>query len=258
MKIIVKVVLVGFFMVIYMPTQAQLLVGVKAGFQMSKIGYNDKDYYDEHSVSFKPGYNAGAVLNYKVSNTFSLHTELFFSAKGKVEKKKQYDVKNVVAYHYIDLPLLLRVSHHGKIKQQRVEYYFNTGPSFSYWLGGKGKLRSGELSEYIDTYDLTYKIDFKEASHYDNLFVEEPNRLQMELNLGGGLIFDMARGQKLMVDMRYAFGIGQTFLGTKAGGTFGLVAYHDNLEGVNHVISLSAAYLFEIDVRQVLKKGKMR
>jgi len=260
MKIIVKVALVGFFMVIYMPTQAQLLVGVKAGFQMSKIGYNDKDYYDEHSVSFKPGYNAGAVLNYKVSNTFSLHTELFFSAKGKVEKKKQYDVKNVVAYHYIDLPLLLRVSHHGKIKQQRVEYYFNTGPSFSYWLGGRGKLRSGELEEYMNAEGMRYSIKFKDddGDYGSSLYVNEPNRLQMELNLGGGLIFDMARGQKLMVDMRYAFGIGQTFLGTKAGGTFGLVAYHDNLEGVNHVISVSAGYLFEIDVRRMLKKGKIR
>lgn len=258
MRGIVKVVLVGFFLGVCTPAWSQLLIGAKAGFQMSKISYNDKDYHDEYQVSYKPGYNVGAVLNYKVSSTFSLHTELFFSSKGKVEKKAQYDVKNVVAYHYLDLPLMLRVSHHGKIKKQRVEYYFNTGPSFVYWLGGKGKLRSGELSEYIDTNDLHYKIDFKEASHYENLYVEAPNRLQMELNVGGGMIFDMSRGQKLMVDMRYAFGIGQTFLGTTAGGTFGLVEYHDNLEGVNHVISLSAAYLFEIDVRQVLKKGKMR
>lgn len=258
MKNIVKVVLVGVFIGIYMPAWSQLLIGVKAGFQMSKIDYNDKDYYDEYEIGFKPGYNAGAVLNYKVSNTFSLHTELFYSSKGKVEKKDQYNVKNVVSYNYLDLPLMLRVSHHGKIKKLRVEYYFNTGPSFAYWLGGKGKLHSGELSEYIDTNQLKYKIDFKEASHYDNLYVEEPNRLQMELNLGGGFIFDMARGQKLMIDMRYAFGIGQTFLGTKAGGDFGLIEYHDNLEGVNHVISLSAAYLYEIDVRRILKKGKIR
>lgn len=254
----VKVVLIGVLMGICTPAWAQLLIGVKAGFQMSKVGYNDKEYYDEHKLSFKPGYNVGGVLNYKVSHTFSLHTELFFSSKGKVEKKGQYDVKNVVAYHYLDLPLMLRVSHHGKIKKQRVEYYFNTGPSFSYWLGGKGNIRSGELSEYIDRDRFSYRIDFNEAAGYENLYVEEPNRLQMELNLGGGFIFDMSRGQKLMIDMRYAFGIGQTFLGTKEGGSFGLTGYHDNLESVNHVVSLSAAYLFEIDVRRMLKKGKFQ
>lgn len=254
----IKVVLVGFFIAIYTPAWSQLLIGAKAGFQMSKVGYDDKDYYDEHKVFFKPGYNVGAVLNYKVSNAFSLHTELFFSSKGKVEKKESYNIKNVVTYHYLDLPLMLRVSHHGKIKKQRVEYYFNTGPSFTYWLGGKGNLRSDELPEYIDRNQLKYKIDFKESAYYENLYVGEPNRVQMELNLGGGAIFDMARGQKLMVDIRYAFGIGQTFLGTKEGGYFGLTDYHDNLEGVNHVISLSAAYLFEIDVRQMLKKGKYR
>ena len=102
------------------------------------------------------------------------------------------------------------------------------------------------------------RIDFNEAAGYENLYVEEPNRLQMELNLGGGFIFDMSRGQKLMIDMRYAFGIGQTFLGTKEGGSFGLTGYHDNLESVNHVVSLSAAYLFEIDVRRMLKKGKFQ
>lgn len=258
MKGIVKVVLIGLFIGVSTPAWSQLLIGVKAGFQMAKIDYNDKDYYDDHRVAFKPGYNAGAVLNYKVSKAFSLHTELFFSSKGKVEKKEQYSVKNSVSYYYLDLPLMLRISQHGKIKQARVEYYFNTGPSFSYWLGGRGKLHSGELSEYIDMNELSYKIDFKEASHYENLYVEEPNRLQMELNIGGGMIFDMARGQKLMVDLRYAFGIGQTFLGTKEGGDFGLIEYHDNLEGINHVISISAGYLFEIDIRRMLKKGKMR
>lgn len=258
-KSTIKKVLLTFLFIIFGSTVwAQLRIGPKAGFQMTNVIYHDKDYTEEHTTFFKPGFNAGLVLNYKVSQAFSMHTELFYSRKGKIEKRASYDVKNIVNYQYLDLPLMLRISHHKKAKKQHIEYYLNIGPSFGYWLGGKGKLRSDELPEYIDTNLLQYKIDFKESAHYENLYVSAPNRLQIELNLGGGVIFDMARGQSLMVDLRYSFGIGQTFLGEKEGGSFGLTDYSDNLEGVNHVISLSAAYLFELDIRRMLKKGKMR
>lgn len=258
MNEIKKVLLVSFFFSLTIPVRAQVIIGPKAGFQVSKVVYYDNDYADQHTVSFKPGYNVGLVLNYKVNQTFSMHTELFYSTKGKIEEKEEYNIVNSATYQYLDLPLMLRVSRHKRIKKQSVEYYFNVGPSFGYWLGGKGNLQSEELNEYIDTNTIRYKINFKEKPSYEDLYVPEPNRLQMELNVGGGLVFDMAQRQKMMVDFRYSFGIGQTFMGKKEGGDFGLEGYSENYEGVNHVISLSVAYLFEFDVREMLKKGKSK
>ena len=252
-----RVVFVFLFVLLYVPCYSQFLVGPKVGFQLSKVTYNDKEYSKLFSTTFKPGFNAGLVLNYKVNQTFSLHTELFYSQKGKVEKDKELDNKNVATYHYMDLPMLLRVSHHKKIKKQNVELYFNVGPSFGYWLGGKGTMHSTEFIEYTDTDKIKYKIKFDEVDSYgESEFVPNPNRLQIELNLGGGLVFDIASKGRLMVDFRYGFGIGHTYLGEKDGGDFGLVTYTDNFEAVNHVISISTAYLYEFNLFQALKKGK--
>lgn len=245
------------FIIFSSPISAQFLIGPKVGFQLSKVAYEDEVYKEEHTTLFKPGFNAGVVLNYKVNATFSLHTELFYSRKGKVEKKEMYGVKNVAAYHYLDLPLMLRVSYHRKIKKQNVEFYGNVGPSFCYWLGGKGTLTANELVEYTGSDKMKYKIKFEEGDSYgETLYLTGANRLQTELNLGGGVVVDMAKGQKLMVDFRYGFGLGNTFLGTKNGGNYGLMQYTDNFEGVNHVISLSVAYLFEFNLQAMLKKGK--
>lgn len=239
------------------PLYSQFLVGPKAGFQMSKVTYEDEDYRKANKTFFKPGYNVGLVLNYKVNQTFSLHTEFYYSRKGKIEKNNEYGVKNVASYHYLDLPMLLRVSKHTIIKKQRIEYYFNIGPSFGYWLGGKGKITSNEFVEYIDTDKLKYTIKFDSVSSYgEHEFVPNPNRLQLEINLGGGFVFEMGGKEKLMIDLRYGFGIGHTFLGDKDGGDFGLAEFNDNFEGVNHVISVSAAYLYEFNLIQALKKGK--
>lgn len=254
-----RVVFVFIFVLLCGPSYSQFLIGPKAGFQLSKVSYKDKEYGKLFSTTFKPGFNAGLVLNYKVNQTFSLHTELFYSQKGKVEKDKTFPNKNVATYHYIDFPMLLRVSHHKKIKKQNVELYFNAGPSFGYWLGGKGSMHADELKEYAGKEKIKYKIIFDEGDEYgETEFVPNPNRLQIELNLGGGLVFDINSKGRLMVDLRYGFGIGHTYLGEKAGGDFGLVTYTDNFEAVNHVISISTAYLYEFNLFQALKKGKIR
>ncbi len=257
LNLMIRVVFILFLVILITPSYAQFLIGPKAGFQMSKVSYKDKDYSKAYNTTLKPGFNAGLVLNYEVSPTFSLHTELFYSRKGKVEKDKESDNKNVAAYHYLDLPMMLRVSHHRKIKKQNVEFYFNLGPSFGYWLGGKGTMHANEFWEYADADKIKYKIKFEEVHSYgETEFVPNPNRLQIEVNLGGGLVFDMQSAGRLMVDFRYGFGIGHTYLGEKDGGDFGLVTYFDNFEGVNHVISISTAYLYEFNLFQALKKGK--
>lgn len=237
--------------------EAQLLVGPKVGVQVSKVKFQDKEYRKSHKSKFRIGYNIGGVLNYRVNKTLSLHTELNYSTKGKIVEVENPEIKNSAIYHYLDLPLLLRVSFDKKLKKETIQLYFNVGPNVGYWLGGKGKLQSGELIEYIDSDELKYKVRFEEAGRYgEHLYVQEPNRLQLELSIGGGMLLNISRGRKLMLDVRYGFGIGHTFLGKKEGGDFGLYNYKDNFQAVNNVISLSAAYLFELNMLQILRKGK--
>lgn len=243
--------------------QGQIRVGPKLGFQGGRAVFADEDYRQEFTSGFMPGPQAGVVLNYRVNSFYSLHTEMFFSQKGKKSTsiaEDEPEIKNRAVYDYIDLPMLLRLSKHKNFKKYKLEYYINAGPAFNYWLGGRGTLHNTELYEYYDSNEANYKIQFNEPveQYGDNLYVTDPNRLQMSLDFGGGVIFDLGTGQSIMVDVRNSFGIGKTYMGKRDSGDFGLFSYNDNFEAVNHVMGISVAYLFDIDMRALIQKGRIR
>lgn len=243
--------------------QAQIRVGPKLGFQVGRAMFADEEYRQEFTSGFMPGPQAGVVMNYRVNSFYSLHTELYYSQKGKRSIAKAEDlagIKNRAVYDYLDLPVLLRLSKHKNYKKYKLEYYLNVGPAINYWLGGRGTLVNPELYEYYDSYEAHYKIQFdKPVERYgENLYVTDPNRLQMSLDFGGGLIFDLGTGQAIMVDLRNSFGIGKTYMGRRNSGDYGLHSYNDNFEAVNHVMGLSVAYLLDIDMKALIQKGRTR
>lgn len=243
--------------------QAQIRIGPKAGVQLGRNVYENEDYRRQFISSFKPGLLAGAVLNYRVSKLYSLHTELFYNQKGRHVKSRKMEgeyVQNTATYHYLDMPVMLRLSTHKIMGKQNVEFYLNAGPSFNYWLGGTGTLRNSELTNIYDKATIDYLIYFEEGERAagKSLYVQEANRLQMSLDFGGGLILDLGRGNAVMIDLRNSLGVGKSFMGGVDGGDFGLQTYNDNFEAVNHVFSLSVTYLLDIDVPAFLMKGKIR
>lgn len=243
--------------------QAQIRIGPKAGIQLGRSVFEDEGYRQQFISSFKPGIQAGAVLNYRVSKLYSLHTELFYNQKGKhiksIRTGGEY-VQNIATYHYLDMPVLLRLSTHKFMGKQSVEFYLNIGPSFNYWLGGSGSLRNLELTGMYDKPTVDYTIHFEEGERPagKNLYVQEANRLQMSLDFGAGIILDLGRGNAVMIDLRNSLGVGKSFMGIMDGGDFGLQTYNDNFEAVNHVFALSVTYLLDIDVPAFLMKGKIR
>lgn len=228
---------------------------------MSRSVFADKEYRQEYTSGLQPGVNVGVVLNYKVNNLYSLHTELLYSQKGKVSRNKVYigdDVRNRAVYHFIDLPVLLRLSKKKNYRRYRVEYYANIGPSLNYWLGGNGTVRSDELEEFTDNDTYHYRIRFKDEPKEGSVHIPAANRFQMSLDFGGGVLFDLGNGQLIMVDLRNSVGIGKTFMGNSKEVTYGLSNYKDNFEAVNHVYALSVAYLLEIDMQALFLKGRFR
>lgn len=247
-----------------MDLQAQVRIGPKAGFQMARSVFQDKDYLQDYSSSFKPGMLLGGVLNYRVNQTYSLHTELFYNQKGKAIKNHSGGdfVKNSTTYHYVDLPILLRLSKHGTHKGNKIEYYFNIGPSFNYWLGGHGRMVNNELDEFIDDNRMQYRIRFYDGDeHLDygsTLYVSEAKRLQMSLDFGAGVVMDLGGGRGIMIDLRNSLGIGKAYMGHRRSGDFGLFSYDDNFASLNHVFSLSVAYLIDVDIQAFVQKGRRR
>lgn len=250
-----------------MPTalQAQIRVGGKAGFQLGRHMFEDSQYRQQFNSSFRPGIQAGAILNYRVSKVYSLHTELFYNQKGKSVKNRGAEgdyVQNTATYHYIDFPVMLRLSTHKMMGKRKAELYFNIGPSFNYWLGGSGALRNLELMSVYNKANVNYQVQFEEdpmaAGNDLKLLVRDANRLQMSLDFGGGVLLNLGRGHAVMIDLRNSLGVGKSFMGSIDGGDFGLQTYNDNFEAVNHVFALSVGYLIDIDVPALLMKGKIR
>src|SRR5690606_33628320 len=89
-------------------------LGLKAGYQLSWVNTDDqlrKDAFQNKPVS---GFNAGAVVSFKVRERFFLHTEYIYSTKGtKVTMRKnapgqRYDslFSEKVVYSYAEVPVI--------------------------------------------------------------------------------------------------------------------------------------------------------
>lgn len=240
------------------PALAQFRIGPLAGVSVSRFIYDDNEYKTLYPTSFKPGYNVGMVLNYRVSKLYSLHTEFSYLKKGINVKyaDELVSLSNRAGFHYLSAPVLLRFSKHKNVGNQHVEFYANIGPEVNYWLGGRGVLETSEPASFIENEELRYKLSFKKDQEYGrHMVVRDPSRVQMSLGAGGGLLFDLSRTQHLAFDFRASLGVGKSFHGKENGGQYGLNLYTENLEGVHHTLGISAAYLMNFDL-QMLKKGK--
>jgi hypothetical protein len=243
------------FIFISFSAKSQVLVGPKAGPQLAWVKFSDRDLSNSYSRGLIPSYTFGGVLSVKSSNLFTFHTEVNYSRMGKAMTLKEgfpeipVD-KNRAIYHFIDIPIMLRTTWQ---QQPGLTYYLNIGPSINYWLGGKGRLHSGFYAEggyeYKD-YDISFYRDI--APEEVILIVEEPNRLQFGLNIGGGVLFEVSKKGRIMIDIRHF--IGHTFLSEK-GGDLGLPSYMEDLRTQSRNFAISAAYLYDIDPK-AWRKGK--
>ncbi|WP_224995544.1 outer membrane beta-barrel protein [Cesiribacter sp. SM1] len=245
------------------PVHAQLSIGPKAGTHVSLTRFAESDYRASHTSYIVPGYHGGIAANYKANKLYSIQFEFLYSRIGRhVVRTDPYRsrVTNRSSYHYINMPIMLRLSKHKAIRGNHLEVYMNVGPSFNYWLGGSGRIASSEIEENTSMNPMPYDIHFNESqgSYINSMYVAHPNRLQMSLDFGGGVLFDLGFSNHIFVDLRTSLGIGKTYMGEKNGGDFGLFDYTENLEAVNHIFAVSAGYSRDFDLRAIFVKGKIK
>ena len=230
-------------------TSAQVIrIGMKAGPQMSWFAGDDPKYKAVATVRPTMGLHAGLVLAFKVKDRYFLNTEYLYSQKGKsVEGKIDPNLNDRVRYHHLDVPVLFSMHFKGNLpKGQQFKWYLNAGPTVSYWLGGNGVIKSGDLVEN-GIAELKYKIAFGTRPDHNNadiLYINDVKRLQFSMSIGGGLLIEPVDKQKIMIDLRYD--IGHTRIGTPQSSQFLVPAdYQDSLKGRNKGIRLSLIYLLE-------------
>lgn len=94
------------------------------------------------SISFKSkaGITAGLFADVSLSNNLSFQPALNFVQKGF--KLEQDDVKAVVSYNYLELPLNILYR-----TQKDHGFFIGAGPSIAYGLSGKEKYNDSQNSE---------------------------------------------------------------------------------------------------------------
>lgn len=240
---------------------AQIIrVGAKAGPQLSWVSVDDPKYKAVADVRPTAGFHAGLILAFKVKDRYFLNTEYVYSQKGKIAKGRlDPNLHDRVIYHHIDIPVLFSMHFKGKLgKSRQFKWYVNAGPNTSYWLGGKGVIKSGDLIENFMP-ELKYKIAFGTRPDHnkpDVLYIKDAKRLQFGMSVGAGLLLEPADKQKVMIDFRYE--IGHTRIGTPQSSQFLIPSdYQDSLKGRNKGIRLSLVYVFEFSSdRKERNKGK--
>jgi hypothetical protein len=235
---------------------AQILVGPVAGPQVSWVSFDDKSNKDIYSQTPTIGYHAGFGLSFRVRDRFFLHTALLYSQKGKrLDGKEDQLLKFSSRYRFIELPMVYTVEFKQNLgKSKQYKWFFGLGPNVSFWMGGKGTLENTQLNEILVN-RINYKIVYnKSAFADDEMNVNDPNRLQLGVNVAAGVSLEPLGYQKVMISLRYEFG--HSYFSPTSKGEFNLTnEYYDDLRVRMQGFRLSFSYLIDLKTEES-KKGK--
>ncbi len=139
--------------------RSQMLMGIKAGFNASKINFSP--YFDQYNYfvrfNYKPGYSGGLVFQYFSEKKLGLQAELLYSQKGFIT---HYDDQLNNQYErdidYLSLPVIT----HFYILQK------NTTPFLL--LGTYGSLAIHSREIYYDNHAITREVNYTFNSSRDN------------------------------------------------------------------------------------------
>ncbi|MCP4458702.1 MAG: PorT family protein [Cytophagales bacterium] len=257
-----RAVLLSFFTLFILSANAQYWIGPKLGYHYSTHDYQDINYEKDYKIKDNHNFEVGVVVTYTASEKYAVHGELFFEKIGNRVKNKDEEnffVSSESSFNYLVFPILLRVS----MGHNPVHWYLNGGPKISYWVGGEGVFQYGDDNSF--NLDGIEKVDYKvaftksDAQGIDNgvYFINEANRVQYSLTVGGGFYLDLANGARAMFDFRYNWGHSNMGFNVDLESNDGRIilvgnegnipesGYRENYEYTHNTISLSVAYMFE-------------
>lgn len=193
-------------------------------------------------------YEFGAMVTYTATDRYAVHGELAFERINKTVRSQDgaYFIDNSFKYSYLSLPLFLRVM----AGSEPVHYYVNLGPKISYLLSAKGTIFIDDFNEVSQgPRDVKIVYDQSDGGDISTVVLERPNRLQYSLNIGGGMMLDLRTGGRMMIDLRYSWGHSHLGSNTESG----LLAFGENAEYTNQVLSFSIGYMIPYNPSELLK-----
>ena len=215
----------------------QLLIGPKGGLQAVTIIQDEKN--PELETKPKLGWNLGLRTEFIFNHNLSLHSELFYSRKGKKVDIPGENLSHTATYNHLDLPLTVKYTFRQKGSQPSSEFFLRGGGLLSYWLSGNGVI-SGNASEQ------EYDIFFTEGENsLVAIHIPDANRLQAGFNFAAGMMFALFPNQFLTTELD--LNITHNFLSETGEVTYPVFGFQDNLRTRNFVVGLNVAYLYGFD-----------
>ncbi|MDF9797552.1 hypothetical protein OKW21_002815 [Catalinimonas alkaloidigena] len=247
-------------LILFMSNEAssQILFGPKLGYQTNWARYaklfEGADYTS--GMAYSPQF--GALYSFKLSDQLSFYSELYYAQRGKKEKTNELiTLKRIhdASYHFLEMPLMLRLTFPLRKEPKSPRIYVNAGPHIAYWLGGKGNLTSLETYGSTDLVKTEYQIQFLAPNSQENiLYAEDANRLQFGLSAGTGIEVPVnRRGDIFQFDLRYTWG--STFMGSNLDLPIGTTDVDENYSFGHSQLSVSVAYAMYLDIWG-MRRGK--
>lgn len=200
--------------------------GVKGGFNLSSYtgGGNTGT-----STGFKPGFSAGVLVNYGLSDNTSLQLEGVYSQKGAFINSGTYNYNGTTytnqqyrsTLSYIDVPLLFKVN----TGEAGKGFFFELGPQASFALGDREFIRP--------------QGDGAGSPNEKTLYNSRDRMVPVGIGYVGGIGYQLTSG--FGIDARYAGDFSNVFkdgFGTGSAALAGTNNFH------NGVFQLQVHYLF--------------
>ena len=236
--------------------------GLKGGFNWSWTHSDDADFRSEYDIKGVPGFNGGAVFSFQLRKRYYLHTELLYATKGRIVTG-DLGLRDEVTYNYIEIPLIYQIHFKGSLgakSAKQFKWYAGIGPNFSYWLGGKGTITHFEITDH-DVPEIPYTLRFGErpdelSGESEFVYIRDARRIQVGVNIGGGVVVEPMNNRKIMVDVR--FELGHSWLADAESADYIFPqSYSSNLQTRNMGLRLSLMYLLQTNTdKKVRNKGK--
>ncbi|MCR9100567.1 MAG: PorT family protein [bacterium] len=165
-----------------------LSVGIRGGINLANVSFEDEPDIETDN---RMGLDFGLLLNFGVSESFSIQPEIHYMQKGyRIDQQiLGQSIEQDVLLNYLELPILAKLA----LGNESIKVLINAGPSIGYALNGK--LESDILGQRIEA-----DIDFSEDEE------GEFNRLEFSMLFGTGLSFDVGAAT-IFADVRYLLGL---------------------------------------------------
>ena len=186
-------------MCLFLNARAQVQIGPKFGVNFNKIA-DGIDAPKGVEEPFKVGVNWGIASSFRLNKKVYLAPEVLYSQRGTIIKTEYYTDIIKSSYHYVEIPVLLRVAFGENTKG-----YINAGPTMNYWFGGnvENSFWGKRPIAFVDRQD-----DIPVG--YVGFYNKSVNRMEIGSVIGGGAMVATGSGS-LALDIRYNAGLTNLF-----------------------------------------------